>query len=302
MMLLAGTSYGLVTPLVKMAIAHGIPVTKLTVSQYPVSIILLWFGALGTKKRVPIAKARKKEIAYMALLGVIGAAASLSYYHSLAFVPGAVGIVLLFQFAWILPVINGLIRRQWPKKHEQLAIAIIVIGTVFAAGPAKWHFPLWAVGLGLMAATLYALSLLLSGQIVGQLSAWQRASISTSVSFVVVLLAGQPWQTPQELFSLKIWTWGTVIGLFSLTIPLIAIYVSAPKLPPALTGILAAWELPVAVILSSLWLRESVDLSRWLGILLILGGIAFSSVVPALVENSPRRYQPHPIYPQTKSE
>ncbi|WP_053959198.1 EamA family transporter [Sulfobacillus thermosulfidooxidans] len=301
-MLLAGTSYGLVTPLIKMAIAHGIPVSKLTVSQYPVSIILLWLGALATKKRVSLAKAGKKEVTYMALLGVIGAAASLSYYHSLAFVPGAVGIVLLFQFAWILPVINGLIRRQWPKKHEQIAIAIIVVGTVFAAGPAQWHFPLWAVGLGLLAATLYALSLLLSGHIVGQLSAWQRASISTSVSFVVVLLAEQPWHAPQDLFSLNIWAWGTLVGLFSLTIPLIAIYVSAPGLPAALTGILAAWELPVAVILSSLWLQESVDLSRWLGILLILGGIAFSSVMPVLIENPARRYRTHQIYPQTKSE
>lgn len=276
LMLMAGAAYGVVTPLVKLGITHGVPVTWLTLAQYPVSLLLFQIGRTGAGPR---ARPHLQDYLGMAAVGAFGAGVSLTYYHSLTFLPGSVGIVLLFQFTWILPLLSGLFHRHWPNRAQRYGILIVLAGTVMAGGIRGWIFPLPGILLGLASAVLYALSLLLSGRLSPDISPWYRAEISTAFSLALVAVAYQPWRSLHWAYDPATWIWGSLMGLFSQGIPLLLTYISAPKLPPALTGMLASSELPVAVILSALWLGEPVSAARWVGVLVILGGILFSSTV-----------------------
>lgn len=276
LMLMAGAAYGVVTPLVKLGITHGVPVTWLTLAQYPVSLLLFQIGRTGAGPR---ARPHLQDYLGMAAVGAFGAGVSLTYYHSLTFLPGSVGIVLLFQFTWILPLLSGLFHRHWPNRSQRYGILIVLAGTVMAGGLRGWIFPLPGILLGLASAVLYALSLLLSGRLSPDISPWCRAEISTAFSLALVAVAYQPWRSLHWAYDPATWIWGSLMGLFSQGIPLLLTYISAPKLPPALTGMLASSELPVAVILSALWLGEPVSAGRWVGVLVILGGILFSSMV-----------------------
>ena len=171
-MMMAGAAYGIVTPLVKIGIAHGVPVIWLTLAQYPVSLIIFLIGIVA--RRHPGPHPTMRDYAAMGAVGAAGAGVSLTYYHSLAYLPGSVGIVLLFQFAWALPLLSGLVHHRWPSHSQWYGVLIVVGGTMLAAGVHSWHFPLAGIGLGFTAAILYSLSLLFSGHLNPAISPWYR--------------------------------------------------------------------------------------------------------------------------------
>ncbi|POB10784.1 hypothetical protein CO251_08200 [Sulfobacillus sp. hq2] len=275
LMLMAGISYGLVTPLAKLGIVHDVPVAWLTLAQYPVSLIIFHFGKTMTSSKVI---PRWQDHLTMIAIGALGAGVSLTYYRSLTFLPGSIGIVLLFQFTWMLPLLSGLLHHHWPTRCQRYGIAAVLAGTFLAGGIVRGSLPLEGFALGLASALLYALTLLLSGRINAAISPWYRSEISLASGLLLISIAYQPWHNLQWAIDPSTWVWGSLMGLFSQAIPLLFTYISAPQLPPALTGMLASSELPVAVILSAVWLNETVSIWRWIGVAIILAGILIGSV------------------------
>jgi drug/metabolite transporter (DMT)-like permease len=82
---------------------------------------------------------------------------------------------------------------------------------------------------------------------------------------VVLILAETP----------AIWPYGILLGTFGAVIPVLLFGLGAPKINPGLASILSAGEFPVAVFASVLVLHEQVTSLQWLGIVVILLGIAY---------------------------
>ncbi|MNN93409.1 EamA-like transporter family protein [compost metagenome] len=66
-----------------------------------------------------------------------------------------------------------------------------------------------------------------------------------------------------------------MLGAFGAVIPVLLFGLGAPKINPGLASILSAGEFPVAVTASVLVLHEQVTSLQWLGIAVILLGIAY---------------------------
>ena len=71
---------------------------------------------------------------------------------------------------------------------------------------------------------------------------------------------------------------GIVLGLFGVALPPLLLSTGMPHISPGLGSLLAASELPVALLLSLFILGESISLLQGLGILLILSGIVIGNV------------------------
>ncbi|MDA8194276.1 MAG: DMT family transporter [Thermaerobacter sp.] len=277
MMLIAGASYGVTTPVVKLAVAHHIPVGVVTVLQYPLPLLLFSLGARVARPDWP---ALRRHWPWLLLAGAASGATSLFYYQSLRLVPAALGVVLLFQFVWIAPLVSYLINRIRLPRHQGRAILVIWAGTLLAAGTMSGIGDIHALGiaLGLLGGVAYAVSLVVSGRIPDQISPWHRSLVSTAAGCLMLVLLYHPWPLGVPLASAL--GWGTLVGIFSQSLPVLLIYLSAPYLGGALTGILAAMELPVAVSLSSQWLHEPVGLAQWAGVAAILLGVVWGSSRP----------------------
>lgn len=280
MMTAAGASYALVTPLVKEAALAHVPIRLVTVFQFPAALLLFLVAALI---EAAAGRARTPDLVQwpsLALVGLAGAATALSYYQSLRFLPASLAIVMLFQFAWMLPVVAWFVDRAAPSKTQWLAIAGIAIGTLLAAGLSHpRHLSLLGIVLGLTAGLSYALTLFWQGRVSTTSSPWSRSLISTAVGFIPITLVLRPWATPavhggvgQAFFI------GSLVGLFGQALPMLLVYVSAPNLGNTLTAILASVELPVAVLLAAAWLHEPVQGFQWLGVLIMLGAIVWGSL------------------------
>ena len=95
----AAASYGLVTPLVKLAVRHDIPVDWITFTQYPLLLMAFLVMTVTRRKNRP-----RPLIPQPGLMLAVGAATSIPYYRSLSLLAPGFAVVLLFQFAWMAPL------------------------------------------------------------------------------------------------------------------------------------------------------------------------------------------------------
>lgn len=271
----AGASYGVVTPLVQAAVRHGAVVAQLTTAQYVLPLLLLWGGVYC---RRPAGRLNAADRRLLIQIGVAAGLTTLGYYQALLRLPGPVAVVLLFQFSWMAMAIEAWATRSLPRPLVLGAVMLVLAGTVLAAGvgqrPAAGAAAGWL--LALASAFGYALMLFWSGRLDPGLPSTLRAAWSTTAAALAVALCyaladpGLP-PLPNRASS---WAVASLNGVFSQALPMWLLAAGAPRVGGTLTGILASAELPVAVGLSAWWLGQPVGPWQWLGVCLILVGIA----------------------------
>ncbi|MCL6636743.1 MAG: DMT family transporter [Alicyclobacillus sp.] len=328
LVLLAGSSYGVVSVLVKEAVDHGCDVRAVTVGQYVVAAGLLWLGAglaaVMRRLRGQAARARRVETergqrdrpvqaagqgqrgwqevpdqdeqgdvqgrvagfgrqrlqwGLLAAIGLSSMATSYAYYKALAVLPASLAIVLLFQFSWLVLLMDIVVTQRWPGVEKWLGVGLIVAGTLLAVGLSSLtlHGVAWkAVALGLVSAFTYGLSLYLSGFVRTDTPPLLRSAVTVSLAALAIVCL----LPARELFSggawPSVWLWSLAIAVFGQALPLVLLLVGIPHTGGRMAGVLGSIELPVAVFCAWLVLGEPVTLWRWCGVLLILVGIAVS--------------------------
>jgi len=274
--LLAGSSYGFVSPVLKIGYAHGLSVSSVTNIQYVLAALFLWLLVpfWGGRKRIG-----KRQFLLLCALALVSAGTSFCYYQALTVLDASVAIVLLFQFAWIVMLIDIFIKRRRPSRARWGGLLFILVGTVFAVGlnaHAWTSMPTWAVLSGLGAALSYALTLYLSEYADTTISPALRSAIIMSLAFLFISIpfpptyfaAPTPWSTLVR--------YGAAIAVLSQVVPLLLMLIAIPRTGGRMAGVLATIELPVAVFSAWLILGEVIAGVRWIGVLLILIGIAMS--------------------------
>ncbi len=273
MVLIAGSSYGAITPIVKMASLHKMPITWLTIAQYPLplSLFLMATGIFLRRHRLTFEKPT-----LIVLIGIAAAVTGLTYYRSVALLSPGFAILLLFQFSWFAPLLEWIFYGKKPYRAQWLGISVILLGTVLAVPLGHERWSRLGIVWGLLGGLGYALTLVWSSRFSASDSPWPRALVATGLGGVIVASVYHVWNLPSP--PQLVWFWGALVGLFSQAIPLWLIYRYAPRLGGGPTAIVASVELPVAVILSRIIVDQPTRLAQWLGIVLILGGILVGSL------------------------
>ncbi len=276
LMLVAGSCFGVVSPLLKLGYAHGLSTQQMTDAQYGLAALILWALGIWRARRL---RMPASQWLIVAVLGVCGAGTSFCYYLALTRMPASLGIIMLFQFAWMVMVIDVLVTRRLPEVQKWLGMLMIVGGTVLAVGIIGQRIPAvpwWAVGLGLLAGLFYALTLYLSSYVDTSTPPITRSAVTVTISGLVILPLFPPSFLWDGSVNRGLWLWGGLIALFGQVLPMLLMLVSTPRTGGRMAGVLASIELPVAVLSAHLLLAESVHWLRWVGVVLILIGICIS--------------------------
>ncbi|MFP3121619.1 DMT family transporter [Ectobacillus funiculus] len=270
---LGGCCYGVLSTFVKLAYSAGYSVTEVTGGQYLFGTLLIWVLVLFTKKKTLTLNQAFKLL----LSGIPFGLTGVFYYQSLQTLNASLAIIFLFQFVWIGTLFEWIFYKKRPTKWKVISIALLLIGSVLAAGIVSeggivlsWQGTIWALFSALTFATFIFLSSLVGKDTPPVL---KSALLSTGGLIVVSLLF-----PPMFLFDLPVLTgvapYGLFLGLFGAVLPPLLFSIGMPYIGPGLGTILTASELPVAVSMSSLVLAEYMGLSQWIGVVFILGGIA----------------------------
>ncbi|QQE78563.1 DMT family transporter [Alicyclobacillus sp. SO9] len=282
-MLLAATCFGLTSPIMKFSYRAGFDVQDVTNAQYSIALVVLlviWLVRLALGKKPPVRMSAKQWL-LLAFVGFGSALTSYGYYQALTVLPASLGIVLLFQFTWMVLLIDIIVTRKLPTWEKWIGLAAILVGTVLAVGVyglRSNQMPVWAIVMGLLGGLGYATVLYASSYVEETGSPIFRSGVTVFAAMLFIAIPFRPTYLWSGTLWHGLWFWGLLVALSSQVFPLLLMLVAIPKIGGRMAGVLGSMELPVAVVAAYLLLGEHVTPLRWFGVVLILLGMIVSEL------------------------
>ncbi|RXT13619.1 DMT family transporter [Ammoniphilus sp. CFH 90114] len=271
--LVGASCYGVLSTIVKTAYSHGFTTAGVTGSQmlFGVLLLLLLTIATGNFRRIPLSKWGLLTLAGM-FVGLTG----ILYYGSLQTIPASLAIVLLFQFTWIGVLMEAWMERKWPQWPRLISLILLFFGTLLAGN--VWHMdfqeiPVQGLVFGLLAAFCYAGFIFTSGRLAVDVNPWLRSFFLSLGSLIIVFIVFPPTFIINGSLGEGLWLWGLLLAVLGIVLPNLLFTYGVPQVGSGMATILSSVELPMAVFMSHLILKEQVSLIQWLGVLTIVFGI-----------------------------
>ena len=276
-----GACYGIIGSVVKLAYGDGYSFPQVTCTQTVFALATFLLLALIDRLRgFRRMRLSWKQRAQLAAMGLVSAGTTTFYYLSLSLLPASVAIALLFQFTWMGFIFEVFCTRQRPHAASLAAVAVILLGTVFASGLAEGSLdelnPL-GVAFGLLAAVCCASFMFLSGRVVTDAPVQQRG-LWASVGYFAAGMAVCPDYFASGALASGLWSYGLVLGPLSFVLPMILFGIGCARISPGLSTIMASSELPISVACAVLILHEAVTPLQLLGTAIILLGVAVAQL------------------------
>ncbi|MCK9313616.1 MAG: DMT family transporter [Methanocorpusculum sp.] len=296
LVLLASCSYAILSTIVTLAIMNGFGIPVVLVGKFfygwiilLVLVVLIWFVYQRKQpKHAPSTLPLWKRIVTLIITGVIMASVTVCYFLSLGYLPISLAVILLFQYSWIGVVIESIAGRKLPSRNQVIACVVIVIGTILAGGIIGSGLSLTEMNpigiiLGLLAAVFYAVFVYLSGRVSPELAPMNRSFFiaTAGMAFVLIFVGSVYGGTAviEGITNLNALAYSIPLGLFGIAIPIFFLAVGAPKISTGMATILNSAELPVEVLAAALIILEPVAPLRWVGVVIIVIGIALPHII-----------------------
>lgn len=284
---LGATSYGMLATFVKLAYkdtgSTGLPYTPAEVitAQFAIGIVAILLINLfqKSKKGSQVIKASKTDIRKLMLVGTSTGLTSIFYYLAVKFIPVSIGIVLLMQTVWMGVLLEMILEKKMPSKIKIVSVLIVLFGTALATNLFynKEELDWRGIALGLLAAASFTTTMFAANKVALGISSAQRSLYMLLGGAVVVLIFA--FLTQNTPFNYDIfYKWGILIALFGTVIPPMLLNAGFPLTGIGLGSIVSALELPVSVMMAFMLLNETVVLSQWIGILLIIFAIVVMNI------------------------
>ena len=279
MVVFAASCYGTLSTMVKVAIGQGYTASEAVSSQYIVGFLLALLIYMVTQRKIPRLYGGFKIVL---LAGIFTATTGIVYGQALIYLPASLAVVMLFQFTWIGTLIDCIIRKRLPSRAEVISLIILFAGTLLAAGVLDvdlsgidWRG--WVYGFA--AAVSFSLNMNINTK---QVEGMNTTTRLLWVSFIAALMISV-FQSPEIMWNGKLFTesllfLGLGLGLLGIIIPIYFFVIAVPKVGGAVSSILSAMELPVAVMVSVLVLSEALTWLQVLGIVVILIGMCIPTI------------------------
>lgn len=279
LVVIAASSYGLVSTIIKLAMRSGFSASEAVTSQFFFGFCIAVCIFILTNRT----KLSFNGVKILILAGVFTGLTNIFYGLSLNYLPASLAVVLLFQFTWIGMLISCITKRKFPSRIELISLLILVAGTIPAAGLidvdlSQIPFQGWLWGLA--AALCYSLFLFVNGKATTNMNTTNRLVLVSFFAFMMSVVFQSPeviWNG--TLFSEGLWIYGLTLGLFGMIIPVFLFTIAVPKVGLSMSSILGAIELPIAVMVSVILLSENVTSLQIVGIVTILLGMSLPTML-----------------------
>lgn len=278
LIVIASSSYGILSTIVKVAMENGFTAAEAITSQYLFGFALALILVVVTQRSLP--KLTKFGAITLFLAGLFTATTGIVYGQALVYLPASLAVVMLFQFTWIGLFLDCLLKKRLPSRIETVSLLFLFAGTIFAAGVFDVdlsQIPWQGWVLGLLSALSFALFIQISSRPVEGVTTMARTFILSGIALMVSSI----FLTPEILWNGQLtaglWKYGLALGTFGVILPILLFSIAGPKVGGAFASILSAMELPVAVIVSVIVLDEILTTWQIAGIVLVLVGMSLPS-------------------------
>lgn len=298
LVLLGAISYGVLSNIVKTAYKLGYTVDQVTIAQTFFGMVILWilyFIFQSRKQKNSLEKQNttkvlnsRIETTKVILSGFCPGLVGIFYYQCVEYIPASIAIILLMQYLWMSVLIDFLVFKQKTTSLQIFAVVIIILGSVLAAGLINLSSveiientnPNYFKGylFGFLAAFTYCLFLISTDKIGNHLPTLKKSAYMITGAFILTFVIFPPFFIFETSVTDKIYVFGIVLGILGTVLPPYLYSVGIPKIGLAISAILTAIELPVAVCASYFYLKEQITLLQWIGVVIILLAIVMANI------------------------
>lgn len=286
---LGSSSYGMLATIVKIAYKNGFTTADVTFSQFSLGVFILFL--LMKSNKISWKNIAPSHVKKLLLSGTSMGFTGVLYYLSVKYLNASLAVVLLMQSVWIGVVIESFQTKSLPNAKKIAATILVLIGTLFATNILSQSITIQWIGVffGLLSAISFSITLYTSNSVAVGIPTLQRSFYMLLGGLIIVTIFLLLFQilpyyfnttivnkeyTYTQPFDLKIfYTWGILLALFGTVIPPILLNKGFPLVGVGLGSIVSSIELPLSITFSYIVLRETVVISQWFGIILILAAV-----------------------------
>ncbi|WP_399629736.1 EamA family transporter [Sporosarcina sp. SG10008] len=274
----AASCYGILSTIIKLAIQDGYTAAEAVTSQYFVGFFIALLIFVFVRRKVP----KFGGGVTLLLAGLFTATTGTVYGQAIEYMPASLAVVMLFQFTWVGMLFDCIAKRRLPKRIEVISLLFLFGGTILAAGiidadlsGIPWQGWAW----GMASAVSFASFVMINSRQVEGMDTETRLLFTSFFAAIAIFFFQSPeivWNG--TLFNENLWIYGLILGLFGIVIPIYLFSIAVPKVGTAMTSILSAAELPVAVTASVILLSEALTIFQVIGIIIIVIGMTLPTI------------------------
>ncbi|WP_128331287.1 DMT family transporter [Apibacter sp. HY039] len=277
-LVLAGASmYGTMSSFVKLFYLRGYSIAEMSFLQALFAAIFLGFALIFSSDKRKLKLSRKELISLAATGATIGLTTFL-YYQSVKYISASLAIVLLMQFTWISLLLEWLFFKKKPAGAEIITILFVLAGTVLAGNllkAEKIDFSWIGIILVLISSFTYAVYIVANSRAGVNVNWLPKSTLLMVGSAITIFLINARQICVETHWSSELLLIALFLAVIGTTLPTAFFAAGIPKIGAGISAVLMTVELPVAVICSSLLLKEPISFLQIIGILIMLGSIAF---------------------------
>ena len=267
LIIISASSFGMMPIFGKYVYEDGLDPISLLFLRFTIASALLI--SLQVLLRIPLPRGRILFI--LILMGIIGyGGQSFTYFTALTLIPAGLVSILLYVFPAMVTVLSVIFLKEQITTKKISALLLALTGTVFVVG-----FETAGSTLGILyalaGAAFYAVYIVVGAVVTRKYGSFASSTViisSTAVAYgLIVLNQGLIW--PQSSSG---WLNLVLIAIIGTVISIITFFAGVKRIGAVNGSILSTVEPVVTVFLGMLILSEGVYWTRFLGMILILGG------------------------------
>lgn len=267
---------------VKMVQAAGLDSVSLLTVQYMFAVVIMFTYALIRNKRV-LAVGRRGMID-LAIMGVIGSTGmTVCYYMAFEYLPVAVVTMLLYTYPVIVFIYTFIFEKGSMNGKKTAAIVMAFVGGILALNlvGGDYSYPAAGIILGLLSAVFYAFMNIFSEKRLESVDSLAINAYTTLFSLITLCIYRFPSYFFRGEVNPESIIYIVILAIFGEILPLTLLYAAIKHIGALKVSVISNIEIPTAITLAYLFLKERITLSQLAGSMLIVCAVI-------LIRNSDR--------------
>jgi len=266
--IVSALAFGSVPVFARAAYAAGVDTETLLLLRFAIASGLMWALVALRRARPP----RGRTLAVLVGMGAVGyAGQAFAYFKALAFASAGLTALLLYLYPALVAILSRVFFRHRLSRVQLAAVAMALLGSVLTAGHPGEGRPL-GVALGLLAALIYAVYILVGSRLPGDVTATASTAVVTSAAAAVygawALVHGVRLPATAAGWA-AVWVLAVVCTVVAITFFLAGL----DRLGPVRASTYSTLEPVSTLALAALVLGEPITTPRLLGGALILAAV-----------------------------
>lgn len=269
--ILSAILFGTCGIVIKVAFSQGIDSVSLLILQYLVSIPMMFFYMLIMSKNSFIIS--KVDLYHTAVLGVIGNTfMTVFYYLAFDYLDVSMVTILLYTYPIMVFIYSAVFEKMKMSFNKIFLLIIAFVGCFLALGLTSGMriFSIKGIVYGVLSALFYAFMNIYTEKKMGHINSFAINFYSIIFSLIFLIIIKLPYLSFKQNLNTRLVICVLLLAVMCEIIPLTLLYSAIKKIGSLKVSIIGNLEIPTAMFLSVLILREKVTLLQVFGAAMVI--------------------------------